>query len=176
MDTRNRAIELVQMGLRIQMVQEITGVSRSFLSDVWREQGAGNPGRLRGMSMLFSSRPFFHQVTAFMYCLVKCERVKNAEFSRGQTFVDAFRAFSEIRGVWAGRGRDQLTVNDAGLLFLAYRRKGLVRMECSACGAPAWVIPENVRSINCAVCKGGRGELICDGELAMEPTRERNVA
>ena len=165
-DSRSLAFELMRLGLRTSLTHEITGVSENFLSDAWCDLEAGRPGRLRALPNLFANRPMFQQVTGFMYCLVGCLALRRSESAKAQALLDAFRMFIEVRGPWFGSARNEFTVQDAGLLFLAHRKNELLQTACTVCHAPAWVIREALNVVSCPVCKGGRSALLCEEMFA----------
>jgi len=165
-DSRALACELMKLGLRISLTQEITGVSENFLSDAWRDVCTGRPGRLRALPNLFATKALFQQTTGFMYCLVSCLALKRSDTAKAQALLDAFRMFVEMRGPWVGSARSEFTIQDAGLLFLAHRKNELLKAQCRVCHAPAWLIRETLDLLSCPVCKGARSELRCDELLA----------
>ena len=175
LDSRSLACELMRLGLRTSLTHEVTGVSENFLSDAWYDLKAGRPGRLRALPNLFANRSVIQQVTAFMYCLVGCLALKRSESAKAQALLDAFRMFIEVRGVWVGSGRNEFTVQDAGLLFIAHRKNELLRVSCSACRAPAWVIEEALELVSCPVCKGGPRARLCE-EIFVPRGQAREVA
>ena len=146
------AVDLIELGARLQLLQEETGLSRERLLRLYKEVKGESPSK----GMLPYSTDWFMSwlpnIHSSLFMGIHHYLIANANVSGVEALIKSYRLYMEQVAVTTGE--PVLSITRAWFLIRFFDAKMLQLTECKECGG-RFVVHTNelCESYNCGICR-----------------------